>query len=351
MAMKNKILQLFFCSLAAAGFTLSSGCDLNPLGGSKSTTGVDFEPGKHIPKSHPPTISVIPDFVIDENDTQTIPFTISDPETFMVCSLVFVKAYSANYSIIDPTGLIVGGLYPNCTLTITPKAYQYGTTRITLDVYNFWLHAFSPFNLNVIHIMSPGAFLIVDAEGNDKSVDLTWQNAAYMFGSGAFTSPYYTVFYRPVGTSTFSSISHVTSPFTVTGLTNGVDYDFYVNAYNSLGNRNSNTVQATPTKYKFRGPEFIASASFSIGGSTQYQATPGTAYAPARSQIVNSTLVSALPTVDANYPTLNYTAPENPVENGVTIASSPKGSSIQTPDGKYKVYLNSQGNILSGAQQ
>ncbi len=340
MTVKNKILQLFFCSLATTGFVLSSGCDLNPLGGTKSTTGVDFEPGKHIPKSHPPTISVIPDFVIDENDTQTIPFTISDPDTFMVCSLVFVKAYSANSAIIDPTGLTVGGLYPNCTLTITPKAYQYGATRITVDVYNFWLHAFSPFNLNVIHIMSPGAFLIVDASGNDKSVDVTWQNAAYMFGSGAFTSPYYTIYYRQVGSGLFTSIPRVTSPFTVTGLTNGVDYDFYISAHNSLGNRNSNTVQATPTKYKFRGPEFIA-------GSTQYQNTPGTA---TTSKIINSTLVGALATADANYPALNYAASENPV-NGAFPAGTPKGSSLKTPDGKYKVYVNSQGNILSGAEQ
>ena len=73
------------------------------------------------------------------------------------------------------------------------------------------------------------------------------------------------------------------SPFSVTGLTNGVEYDFYINARNSLGNRNSNTVQATPTKYKIRGPEFIAD-------SAQYIDSAGTGGMGTGIQKVNYTL-------------------------------------------------------------
>ena len=337
---KKFFLQRAVRGIAMSVFILFSGCDFNPLGGSKSQTGADFEPGKHTP-SAPPVISTIADFTIDENDVQTIPFTINDPDTFMVCSFVFVKASSANNTIIDSTGLVVGGTYPNCTLTISPKAFKFGVVRITVDLYDFWTHATTAFNLNVVHILTPGVFSIIDAEGDDRQVTVTWQNAAYMSGTGAFTSPYYTLFYRVFGSgSAYTPIVRATSPYTVTGLTNGVAYDFYVNARNSIGNRNSNVVQATPTKFKLRGIEFIS-------GSTQFQNTPGMAIGP---QVVNASLLTNVESTDANYPTLNYAASENPV-NGAFPSGTPKGSSITTPSGKYKVYVNSQGNILSGAEQ
>ena len=339
MALKKLFLQIFLYGFTVAGFILSAGCDFNPLGGSKSDVGADFEPGKHV-ESKPPVLTIQSSYIIDENDTQSIPFMINDPDTFMVCSFVFVKTTSSNGALIDSTGLTVGGTYPNCTLQITPKAFQFGTAQITVDLYDFWTHATANLNLTVVHILTPGAFSIIDAEGDDRAVLVTWQNAAYMTGSGAFTSPYYTLYYRPVGGGAFTAFPRVTSPYNVTGLTNGVEYDFYVNARNSIGNRNSNTVQATPTKFKLRGPEFIP-------GSTQYEDSPGLA---TNVQKVNSALVGHIDTPDANYPSLNYAAAENPV-NGNFPAGSAKGSSVTTPSGKYKVYVNSQGNILSGAQQ
>ena len=339
MALKTTV-QFVSRSIATCALLLVAvGCDFNPLGGSKSSTGVLFEPGKHV-DSKPPTLTIQSSYLIDENDTQSIPFMIHDPDTFMVCSFVFVKTTSSNPSLIDSSGLIVGGTYPNCTLQITPKAFQFGTATIKVDLYDFWTHSVVDLNLTVVHILTPGIFSIIDAEGEDRSVLVTWQNAAYMSGSGAFTSPYYTIYYREVGTSAFTSIPRVTSPFNVTGLTNGVEYDFYINARNSLGNRNSNTVQATPTKYKLRGPEFIA-------GSTQYDDSAGTGTTVKK---VNSTLVGYIDTTDANYPTLPYAPSESPVD-GNFPSGTPKGSSVLSPSGKYKVYVNSQGNILSGAQE
>ncbi|MBC7419086.1 MAG: fibronectin type III domain-containing protein [Bdellovibrio sp.] len=320
-------------------FVVVTGCDLNPLGGSKSKLDKLFEPGKHI-SSAPPVLGAIADYIMDENDVQSIPFTISDPDTFMVCSLVFVKATSTNDTLIDSSGMVVGGTYPNCTLTLSPKQFQYGLSDITVDLYDFWTHAIQNFKLTVVHILSPGSFLITDAEGQDRSVDLTWQNAPYMIGAGGFTSGVYTVYYRVAGTTTYTSISHVTSPYTVTGLTNGIEYDFYVNARNSIGTRNSQVVQAQPTRFKFRGAEFISA-------STQYENTPGLA---TTIKTVNATMVANAIQVDANYPTISYSAPENPI-NGNFPAGTPPPSAVTTPSGKYKVYMNSQGNILSGAGQ
>lgn len=321
-----------------------AGCDFNPLGGSKSNLDPTFEPGKHTP-SAPPVISAIADYIIDENDVQTIPFTISDPDTFMVCSLVFVKATSSNNTIIDSSGLTVGGIYPNCTLRIAPKAFQFGVANITVTLYDFWTYAHSNFQLTVIHILKPGSFSIIDAEGGNQTVDLTWQNAAYMLTSGAYTSPYYTVFYRttsPAGT--WSSIPYVRSPYQVTGLTNGIEYDFYVLATNSLGTSVSNTVTAQPTRFQYRGAAFVA-------GSTQGELSPGGTPEVPNPQYVNMSLMPDVPIEDGNYPSLAFDAPENPYENPTPAPGSNPPSSITTPSGKYKVYVNSQGNILSGVGQ
>lgn len=330
--------------ILAVAVIFIAGCDFNPLGGSKSNLDTTFEPGKHNP-SAPPTISSFSDYIIDENDVQTIPFTINDPDTFMVCSLVFVKATSSNNTIIDSTGLTVGGIYPNCTLRIAPKSFQFGVADITVTLYDFWTYARSTFKLTVVHILAPGAFAITDAEGGNQTVDISWQNAAYMLTTGAFTSPFYTIFYRttsPAGA--WTSIARVVSPYTVTGLTNGVEYDFYILATNSLGTRVSNTVTAQPTRFQYRGAAFVP-------GSTQGELSAGGTAAVPNPQYVNMALLPDVPIEDGNYPVLAYDAPEVPYENPTPALGSNPPSSITTPSGKYKVYVNSQGNILSGVGQ
>ena len=316
------------------------GCDFNPLGGSKSRLDPNFEPGKHTP-SAPPTIGPVADYVIDENDVQTVNFHLFDPDSFMMCSMVFVKTASSNNTIIDSTGLTVGGTYPNCTLKIAPKAYQFGTVTITLSAYDFWNTVPTSFQLQVVHIMAPGAFSIIDAIGADRAVEVSWQNAAYMQTTGAFTSPFYTIFYRQANTATpYSSVPRVTSPYTVTGLTNGVEYEFYILATNSLGTRVSNTVRAFATKFNFRGAQFVPA-------TLQYEDTSGTSTVV---QHVNNAMVPEIAIPDANYPTLNYSAAENPV-NGNFALGSPKPSALTTISGRYQVYLGSQGTILSGAEK
>lgn len=301
------------------------------MGGSKSRLDPTFEPGKH-QASQPPTIGSIANFTMDENDVQTIPFVIGDPDTFMACSMVFVKLASTNTTLIDNTGLSVGGTYPNCTLRIQPKAYQFGSSAITVSVYDFWTQVDTTFTLNVLHILSPGFFTLTDAQSEDRAVDLTWTNAAYMNG----TSAKYTIYYQMVaGPGPLLSIPYVRSPYTVTGLTNGFDYDFYVVASNSIGSRTSNTLRAKPGRWQNRGGSFIA-------GSTQFQIQG--IYG------VSATLLPETPVVDGNYPTLAYSAAEVPF-NGNPPAGTPPQSALTTPSGRYKVYTNSQENILAGTNK
>ncbi len=321
-------------------FALLASCDFNPLGGRKSQIDPNFEPGKYTP-SEPPTISPVADYIIDENDVQTINFTISDPDSFMMCSFVNVKTASSNTSIIDSNGLTVGGTYPNCTLRIAPKAYQSGIVTITLSAYDYWSKVSTTFQLNVVHILTPGVFSIIDAIGGDRSVEVSWQNAAYMQTTGAFTSPYYTLFYREAYTTNpWNSIVRVTSPRNVTGLINGTEYEFYVLATNSIGTRLSNTVRAFATKFKFIAAAFVPS-------SIQYESTSGSATVVHH---VNSSMLPEVAMEDSNYPVLNYSAAETPV-NGSFPLGTAKPSSVLTPSGDYRVFVGSQGNILSGAER
>lgn len=327
------ILSLIFVSVVITG------CDFNLLGGKNSEIAENYEPGKREESQAPPVISGIPDFTMDENDVQSVTFQISDIDSFLMCSSVFIKAKSSNTALIDRADMVVGGAYPNCTIRLSPKLYQFGSSTITVELYDFWTIVSTTFTLNVVHVLSPGPFAIIDAEGMDRSVALTWNTPTYMTG----TSARYTVYYRETGSASgWSEITPAASPYTVTGLVNGTEYDFFIRARNSIGNRDTNIVTAIPTKYKLRGVEFVAGTNqFETGGVTNQF-------------VVNSFLASHMDRADANYPESapgsgisNYSTPENPINTSGTLP----GTYLTTPSGNYKVYMNSQQNIISGAGQ
>ena len=284
---------------------LQFGCDSNPLGGSKSNLQDNYEPGKKAP-SIAPVISNFPDFAMDQDDVQTINFTINDADTFMMCSSIYVRATSSNKSVIDYQDMVVGGTYPNCTLRFTPKPGKFGPVAITVEVYDFWTIVQATFSLNVIQVFTPGAFTISDAEGADKSILVTWTTPANMTGTSAVLS----LFYKNALDSTYVEVKPVASPYLLANLVNGEDYDIFVRAKNSVGQRDTSIVQASPTRFRLQGGEFVA-------GSVQAQDTVG-----GGSPI--------------NYKTYATTGTKT---DEVKVTTTPRG---------YKVYLNSQGNIISG---
>ncbi len=329
--------------------TFLTGCDFNLLGGSKSQLGETFEPGKRVDSNLPPTITPIPNFTMDENDVQSVSFQISDPDSFLMCSSIYLKVKSNNINLIDRDQMVVGGAFPNCVIRLSPKNFQFGTSQITVELYDFWTIVNTSFTLTVNHVLTPGPFAIIDAEGQDRAVAVSWNTPTYMTG----TSSRYIIYYRETGSaSPYSQITPVASPYTVAGLVNGQSYDFIVRAQNSVGFRDTAIVQATPTKYKLRGVEFIAaSTQFNDNGTSPL---PPAAPTPASPYVSNVTIVSYIDTKDANYPegnagqnNLAYAASENPVNTSGTLP----GSYLTTPSGNYKVYMNSQQNIISGAAQ
>ncbi len=338
----RKIFNLFFYCLVMLYTLVLTGCDFNLLGGNKSQIGENFEPGKRVESNLPPVISSIGNFTMDENDVQSVSFQIADPDSFLMCSSIYIKVKSNNTNLIGQNEMVVGGAFPNCTIRLSPKVYQYGISQITVELYDFWTIVSTSFTLTVNHVLTPGPFAIIDAEGQDRAVAVTWNTPTYMNGSSAR----YTVFYRETGSSGgYAQITPVASPYTVSGLVNGQSYDFFIRARNSIGSRDTNIVQATPTKYKLRGVEFIAASS-------QFDSTTPSGPHPA-GFVINSTLVSHIDTGDGNFPAnasgqLNYAASESPTN---TYAPAAPVSYLTTPSGNYKVYMDSQQNILSGAEQ
>ena len=114
----------------------------------------------------------------------------------------------------------------------------------------------------------PGAPIGLTATSGDGRVNLSW--SAPNNGGAAIID--YTIEYRSGSTwNTFADGSSTTTSATVTGLANGISYEFRVSAVNSKGTGTaSDTVSSTPI-----APVLIALAVFAPSSPTGLAATPG----------------------------------------------------------------------------
>ncbi|MFO1499956.1 MAG: Ig-like domain-containing protein [Verrucomicrobiota bacterium] len=84
-------------------------------------------------QNDPPTISSIPNQLIEENTASAaISFTIGDAET--PAGQLDITAVSTDSVLIPSTGLQLQGSGTNRTVTITPAPNEIGTATITLTV-------------------------------------------------------------------------------------------------------------------------------------------------------------------------------------------------------------------------
>lgn len=123
-----------------------------------------------------PTISEIDDQNIDE-DSQTgdIAFTIDDTET--VAASLVVTASSSNTTLVDASGVVLGGSGANRTIKLIPIANQSGTTEVTITVSD-GLHASNrTFELNVGEVADAPAITGI----SDVAIDRGEKTAAIPF--------------------------------------------------------------------------------------------------------------------------------------------------------------------------
>ena len=87
------------------------------------------------PVNDAPTISAIANQTVNE-DTAVGPlaFTIGDVDSILLCTSANVTAVSSNTALIPDASILIGGTYPNCTVTATPVAEASGTATLTVTV-------------------------------------------------------------------------------------------------------------------------------------------------------------------------------------------------------------------------
>lgn len=79
-----------------------------------------------------PVISSVSNFSINEDTSSgAINFSISDNDDTLTCS-GSVTATSSNTSVISNSALVIGGVAPNCTISLAPVMNQSGIVTITL---------------------------------------------------------------------------------------------------------------------------------------------------------------------------------------------------------------------------
>lgn len=85
-----------------------------------------------VPVNDLPTLSDIPDQIVDEGKATVLAFTVSDAETPV--SSLLLSGSSSNPTLIPAAYLAFGGSGTNRTITIIPMPKQFGTATITVSV-------------------------------------------------------------------------------------------------------------------------------------------------------------------------------------------------------------------------
>lgn len=93
-----------------------------------------FWSGNNASVNHAPTISTITNRNIYEGNYPYIPFTISDPEDILSCSLTHLTRASTNTTVVPLANITFTGAVPFCYVNIVPAAGQAGSSTITITI-------------------------------------------------------------------------------------------------------------------------------------------------------------------------------------------------------------------------
>lgn len=101
----------------------------------------------------PPSLSDTANFLINEDNTTTVSFTLGDEDTPL--GDLVVTAVSSNTTLVLPAGLSLSGAGASRQLGITPVANAYGDTTITLSVTDGVHSVSDTFVLTVVAVNDP----------------------------------------------------------------------------------------------------------------------------------------------------------------------------------------------------
>ncbi len=355
---KRNTVALFVLLFSLVQILFLSGCNFNLLGGKNSEISSGYNPGLRT-ESSPPTISPMADLEMDENDVVSLPFQISDPDTFLFCSAINVAARSSDNTVVAPKNMSVSGTYPNCLLTIRSSSVTASKQiTISVDLFDYWSTVSTSFLLTVRRVEKPGPFRITSTEGLRKSILVNWTKADYMDGSSARYTLYYKkiadqtlqpssfngimpVYQASPSTSqgTFIEIAGAKSPTWITApdhiLEDSTIYEIYITARNGFNNKNptvpleesQHVFVRTQDRYQFKVREFVAS-------SQQEFKPPTTVHTTATCTGGGNVPLS---------PLFEFCTDSDRYFTQASFASPMERTSVLTGSSRYRVYLNGQG--------
>ena len=89
-----------------------------------------------VPVNDAPTMDVIANVTINEDANTIVPFVIGDIDSVLLCTSANISKASTNTTLVPLANIVIGGIFPNCTATVTPVANGNGTSDITLTVFD-----------------------------------------------------------------------------------------------------------------------------------------------------------------------------------------------------------------------
>ncbi|OFZ29060.1 MAG: hypothetical protein A2622_13290 [Bdellovibrionales bacterium RIFCSPHIGHO2_01_FULL_40_29] len=117
-----------------------------------------------------PVISAIGNQITAEDtDTGAIAFTISDADDTLTCA-TSVSATSSDTTVLSVGNIVIAGVAPNCTVTMTPDPDQFGVSNVVLTVTDGTLSATSNYSLTVTAVNDAP---IISAIANQSTFEAT----------------------------------------------------------------------------------------------------------------------------------------------------------------------------------
>ncbi len=239
---------------------------------------------------------------LDPNGTYVIHYAVASGLLSDRSSGATTTATATGYSCAINTPVTIrlvikqaGGADVYLNGAVTPNASISGTTAFTSK--NFWLQTlgtgitstFTNFSLNGPSSVPPTPTNVIGA-ANDGQVNLTWTSvsngnipiSSYLVEYKLSSSPTWIQFASPTGTSS-----------AVTGLTNGLSYDFRISAVNATGSSApTTTVTAIPNASTVNHLILSTGQSLSVG----YMGTPSlTTTQPFNNQMPNASNTALIP--------------------------------------------------------
>ncbi len=116
----------------------------------------------------PPSIAAVGNQSTAEDAPLSIPLAVADRDSDL--NALVVTATSSNTELVPNTSLVFGGTAANRTLTITPQTNQFGTTTITVTVFDGVSASQTSFTLSVNSVNdSPTLETIADRSVNEDA--------------------------------------------------------------------------------------------------------------------------------------------------------------------------------------